>query len=97
MAPTQLLRQCRNNSLIGEQLGQLDHSKQVETTKACAVIVSQLACQRCHYLFAVLRAFLLQYRFPNPGTNPPIQADERRVDRASGLVARRFDQRPDVA
>jgi hypothetical protein len=87
-APTQFERQ--------KSLGKTDHLEEISTTEAPAVLDRQLCRQRLHNLLAVLGPFLSKHILADARADMPVEADERRVDRAGGLRASGFDELADI-
>jgi hypothetical protein len=66
--------------------------KEISTIESPPIFYRQLCRQRLHNVLAVLDLFLLKHIVPNARADVPVEADERRVDRAGGLLAGGFDQ-----
>jgi hypothetical protein len=60
MAPTQLLRQCRNNSFVGELFGERHHSRKAGISESSPIFRCQL-CRQCpHNPLSILPLFFQQ-------------------------------------
>ena len=97
VAPTQLLRQCRNNSFVRERLGKSHHPREVCLTEATAILTGQFFRQCLKNLSAVFRTVVPEHILSNPFADVPVQSDQGRVHRAGRLLPRRFDQRAKVS
>jgi hypothetical protein len=70
--------------------------KEIPSVESPPILYRQLCRQRLHNVLAVLGPFLLKHIVPNARADVPVEADERRVDRAGGLLAGGFDQVADI-
>jgi len=70
--------------------------KQVAAIEPASVLGRQVCRKRLHDLLTVVGPLLPEHILPDPLADVPVEADQRRIDRAGGLLAGGLDQGPEV-
>jgi hypothetical protein len=83
--------------LVREGGGELHHAAQVLDRKAAAVLLHQLRRQGGHDFLAVVGPAPVQDLRMDALADAPVEHRQLAIHRRGGALARRFDQRPNVA
>jgi len=97
MRPAQWSRQCRDNWLIRERDGELDHPAQVLLPEAPPVVAGKLLGQGRQDFLAVPGPLAGQHLRMDALADAPEQQCQLRIDRRGGALVRRLYQCPNVA
>jgi hypothetical protein len=80
VAPAQLSRQCRDNSIVRKIVGELHHPEEVRPTPTPPEPLGELPCEPTDYSFPVRRSRPVQNILTDALADAPIQHYELTVD-----------------
>jgi hypothetical protein len=88
---------CRDNWLLGESGGELDHPAQILFPEPAPVVPRELRGQGRQDFLAVPRPLPCQHFRMDALADTPEQQGQFGIDRRRGVLVRRLDQCPNVA
>lgn len=89
MGPAQLLRQCRNNSLLWERVGKFHHPGEIRHVEAATKLRDQCLRQRGKNLLSVMGALVPKDIAPDAIADSPVKVSQGHIY-SDGRLASRF-------